>query len=142
MCYYFVNNLVTHGNDCGTALYNAKTYYWLNFNFGSWGWRVSANMYDFNLYGDPSMGLSQKTTTNNPPNIPSTPSGPSSGTIAVSYSFSTSTTDPDADTVKYGWDWNGDSTVDEWTTFFFLRSPPVCHPALRCWLGAPTAVAR
>ena len=52
---------------------------------------------------------------NNPPNTPSEPSGPSSGNISTSLSFSTSTTDPDGDTVKYGWDWNGDGTVDEWS---------------------------
>jgi hypothetical protein len=52
---------------------------------------------------------------NNPPNTPSTPSGPSSGNIGTSLTFSTSTTDPDGDTVKYGWDWDGDGTVDEWS---------------------------
>ena len=52
---------------------------------------------------------------NNPPNTPSTPSGPSSGDVGMPLTFSTSATDPDGDTVKYGWDWNGDGTVDEWS---------------------------
>ncbi|OYT28476.1 hypothetical protein B6U98_04770 [Thermoplasmatales archaeon ex4572_165] len=54
-------------------------------------------------------------TSNDPPNTPSKPSGSSAGNTGVDYSFSTSTTDPDGDQVKYGWDWNGDGTVDEWS---------------------------
>jgi len=53
---------------------------------------------------------------NNPPNTPSKPSGPASGNVDVSYAYSTSTTDPDGEQVSYGWDWNGDSIVDEWTS--------------------------
>ena len=57
-------------------------------------------------------------STNNPPITPSVPSGPSSGNTGVSYQYSTSTTDPDGDNIKYGWDWNGDSNVDEWTNYY------------------------
>ena len=53
-----------------------------------------------------------------PPNTPSQPSGPTEGEIGVSYTYSTSTTDPNNIDVKYGWDWNGDGTVDEWTTWY------------------------
>jgi len=52
---------------------------------------------------------------NGSPETPITPSGPTSGNTGPSYSYSTSSTDPDGDTVKYGWDWNGDEIVDEWT---------------------------
>jgi hypothetical protein len=55
---------------------------------------------------------------NNVPNTPNTPSGPSSGNTETSYIYTTSTTDPDGDNVKYGWDWNGNGIVDEWTGFF------------------------
>lgn len=48
---------------------------------------------------------------------PATPSGPSSGYIGVPYTYSTSATDPSGNQVKYGWDWNGDSVVDEWSGF-------------------------
>jgi len=51
---------------------------------------------------------------NQPPTKPVKPSGPTSGTIGVSYPFSTSATDPENYNVAYGWDWNGDGTVDEW----------------------------
>ena len=52
---------------------------------------------------------------NLPPEKPTPPSGPTIGYIGVSYNYSTSTTDPNNDTIKYGWDWNGDGTVDQWT---------------------------
>jgi PKD repeat protein len=53
---------------------------------------------------------------NHPPYAPSKPSGPISGHTNVSYTYHTNATDPDADNVKYGWDWNGDGTVDEWSS--------------------------
>jgi hypothetical protein len=52
---------------------------------------------------------------NHPPEIPSAPLGSSYGNPGSSYVFSTNTTDVDDDQVKYGWDWNGDYTVDEWS---------------------------
>jgi len=57
----------------------------------------------------------EETTENNPPNTPNTPTGPNTGEVGVTYEFNTSTTDPDNDNVKYGWDWNGDKIVDDWT---------------------------
>jgi len=51
---------------------------------------------------------------NSPPNSPSTPSGPSSGGVGVSYSYSSDTTDPDGDQVKYYFDW--DDGPGDWTS--------------------------
>jgi len=56
--------------------------------------------------------------SNDPPNEPNIPSGPTVGITLESYSYSTNTTDPDGDDVKYGWDWDGDGVVDEWTGFY------------------------
>jgi hypothetical protein len=61
--------------------------------------------------------------TNTPPNNPMVPSGPSAGTIGISYKFSTVTTDPDGDNITYGWDWDGDGTIDEWTAWYASDSP-------------------
>ena len=55
----------------------------------------------------------------NPPYTPQSPSGPTVGLTWTPYSYSTNTTDPDGDDIRYGWDWNGDNTVDEWTTEFY-----------------------
>lgn len=55
---------------------------------------------------------------NNPPNTPNTPIGPSTGKIGISYTFSTGSNDPDNDDIKYGWDWDGDNTIDEWTSLY------------------------
>jgi hypothetical protein len=56
------------------------------------------------------------TVENNNPNKPNTPDGPTSGKIKNSYTYSTSANDPDGHRVKYGFDWDGDDQVDDWTT--------------------------
>jgi len=88
-------------------------------------WISLGNICDFNLYAATGFDPSQKgallstvrvtAETDHSPSTPATPSGPASGNVGTSYSFSTSATDPDGDQVKYGWDWNGDGTVDEWS---------------------------
>ena len=55
---------------------------------------------------------------NEQPYQPDEPSGPSKGITECLYQFSTSTTDPDDDTVKYGWDWDGDDIVNDWTNYY------------------------
>jgi hypothetical protein len=65
---------------------------------------------------------------NNAPLTPSTPSGPTSGSTGNTYSFSTSTTDPDGDNLKYGWDFNGDGTVDIWDDnggYYYTSGAPI-----------------
>jgi len=52
---------------------------------------------------------------NSPPNTPIQPSGPTSGSVGVSYSYSTYATDPDGDDIRYAWDWDGDGIVDEYS---------------------------
>jgi len=53
--------------------------------------------------------------TNNGPNIPTLPDGASNGVIRDSYTYSVSTDDPDGHRIKYGFDWDGDDQVDDWT---------------------------
>jgi len=55
---------------------------------------------------------------NTPPNRPSKPSGTTSGDTGTSYTYSTRATDHDDDIVKFGWDWDGNGAVDEWTGFY------------------------
>ena len=67
-----------------------------------------------------SSGLTVTVTspTNDPPDTPSKPSGPTTGKINTLYTYSTSSTDPNEDMVRYGWDWDGDDIVDEWTSLY------------------------
>jgi len=51
--------------------------------------------------------------SNNPPNTPSVPSGPTSGSPGTSYAYDASATDPDGDQVKYYFDWDDGS--GDWT---------------------------
>ena len=66
------------------------------------------------------------TCSNHPPAKPSTPNGPSELVVGESGTYSTDATDPDpVDIIKYGWDWNGDGDVDEWTGYF--NSGETCY---------------
>ena len=56
------------------------------------------------------------TIINEAPTTPSMPSGPTTGKIQQSYAYTTQATDPDNHQIQYGWDWDGDGTVDEWTS--------------------------
>jgi len=62
--------------------------------------------------------LNKEDEINNQPTTPVLPEGSGSGDTGVSYSYSTVATDPDGDVIKYGWDWDGDDIVDEWTSFY------------------------
>jgi len=53
-----------------------------------------------------------------PPSIPLSPTGQIKGKPRKDYVYSTISTDPNGDLIKYGWDWNGDKNVDEWTTYY------------------------
>jgi hypothetical protein len=54
---------------------------------------------------------------NNEPNSPNQPEGPTDGETNVEYEYTVSTTDPDNDKINYGWDWNGDYIIDEWSSY-------------------------
>ena len=89
-------------------------------------WRISDSsmrgvLYGLNLFGDPSIALKVKSNNNinnQKPNTPSTPTGVTSGISGLEYSFNTTATDPDGDQISYGWDWDGDCIVDEWTKHY------------------------
>ena len=58
-------------------------------------------------------------TVHEPPNTPTTPSGPSYGEVDTYLSYTTSTIDPDGDQVRYGWDVNNDFIVDHWSSYYY-----------------------
>ncbi len=53
---------------------------------------------------------------NQPPDVPSSPSGPSSGDPGVSYSFSSTTADPNDNQIAFQFDW-GDGIQSNWSSF-------------------------
>ena len=55
-------------------------------------------------------------STNNPPNIPSIPSGPASGSVNTPYDFSSSTTDPEGENIAIRFDW-GDGNISNWSSY-------------------------
>jgi len=52
---------------------------------------------------------------NHAPATPFTPSGPDNGSMNTALMFSASATDVDGNELRYGWDWNGDGTVEDWS---------------------------
>jgi len=101
-------NLVISGRSA------SKSHSWSN----AGTYHVKAQARDkYGATSDWSSGLTVRvrSPTNNPPNTPSMPDGPTTGDVDTPYTYSTSATDPNGDQVKYGWDWNGDDTVDDWT---------------------------
>jgi len=75
--------------------------------------------------GSPKPYLEIEYEGNIPPNTPSKPSGPESGLPGTSYTFSTSATDLDNDKIRYGWDWDGNFEIDEWSELISSGSTDV-----------------
>ncbi len=105
LCYEYIMRLSAQELQAGKALFLAK------YSLTPW----IHTLYSFNLYGDPGLNIIPSL---HPPDKPNTPSGETSGKTGKTYPYTTSTIDSDNDMVKYGWDWNGDNTVDEWTGFY------------------------
>jgi PKD domain-containing protein len=52
------------------------------------------------------------------PVVPMQPIGPVEGLSWHELSYETMATDPDLDKIRYGWDWDDDNIVDEWTEYY------------------------
>jgi len=123
ICYDFTDRIANKNEDCGHALYDAKQYVYNNYPWNLW--QDEANMYNFNLYGDPSMGM------NLAPFTPIQPTGATTGIAGLQYTYSSVAFDPTGDNIEYGWDWNGDSTVDQWDDnngAYYVSGQPCATP--------------
>ena len=71
-------------------------------------------------FGEAGIGLflARAYETNFPPFKPDKPSGPPSGKIGREYVYTSTAVDANGDKVRYGWDWDGDGIVDEWTPYY------------------------
>lgn len=58
---------------------------------------------------DPGCSSANDENENAPPNAPSVPSGPSSGTPGQTYTYTSTATDPDGHTIQYTFDWGDGS---------------------------------
>lgn len=78
-----------------------------------------ASVFDLsNQYTDETTAADPEFPNSDPPSIPSKPTGTSSGNIDIKYNFSTSSTEPNGDRIQYGWDWDGNDIVNDWTGLY------------------------
>ena len=89
--------------DPGTMSAGTK-HYWQIVAWDNNGASTSSPIWDFTTAG----GI------NNPPDKPQTPSGKTNGKAGILYPYSTKAIDSDGDKLRYGWDWTGDGSVDQW----------------------------
>jgi hypothetical protein len=82
----------------------------INWDYSTGTWR--AIIQGCLLFADPAQKL-KTPRTNDPPETPAQPIGPSEGPIGVAHTFTATTTDPDNDSVLYMFDW-GDGMYSEW----------------------------
>ncbi|UCD13660.1 MAG: caspase family protein [Thermoplasmatales archaeon] len=64
---------------------------------------------------DDYTGELQLTEAEFPPSKPKTPTGQIIGETNTTYNYSTVSIDPEGGKISYGWDWDSDKIVDEWT---------------------------
>ncbi len=98
--------------------YPSGTKYFINITFyypGTYYVRVKAEDTHGAQSGFSVAKVITITGANDPPNTPTKPTGPDAGSPGHVLTFTTSSTDPDGDQIKFGWDWNGDGTIDEWS---------------------------
>ena len=122
----FTTTIRTHGPDAGGYNFNA------GFDTSYYGATVKLRLLSRTTGGQLTLDKNVETFefyvlnlnyVNTAPSVPAQPSGPTTGTTGELYSYTTSATDLDGDTIRYGWDWNGDGVVDEWTGYVPSGTP-------------------
>jgi len=82
---------------------------------------IKVNYCENDYAGEIEADVELASTTYSPPGAPDTPSKPSGKRRVMKgreYEYSTSCVDPNGGMLSYGWDWDGDMVVDEWTSFY------------------------
>ncbi len=100
--YEFNRYLINNSEKVGEALFDAKWYCNMKYEWG--GWVEYNDLYTFNLYGDPSLSLFGIDIEGKPAK-PSKPIGVETGKIEMNYVYESSTTDPNNDAIYYLFDW-------------------------------------
>lgn len=71
---------------------------------------------------------------------PTTPtiSGPTTGLTKTSYTYTFTSTDPDSDTIRYGVDWDGNGSIDEYAPALGYVSSGTASSVTHSWNSANT----
>jgi len=115
----FMNSCFTY-DECGNS------WDFGNFYGGNYWQDFSVSDIDMNGFGDVPFCILGGGSQDHypliypwdPPGKPATPTGPIQGKVRKEYAYQTASNDPEDDRIQYGWDWNGDKTVDEWTDYY------------------------
>jgi hypothetical protein len=111
--YYYGRDLVSSSKKAGAAFYDVKAD--MGLHGGYWGGESWMNLFDFNLYGDPAISLSEHSSIHSV-TTPDAPSGPAQGLINVSYVYSTAgSLCSFGHSVEYRFDWD-DGTYSDWSS--------------------------
>ena len=102
---YFEAEIIFHPDSPGCHRFNAPNYL------------LIATFYSDNTrYADATAVA--RIVPGEQPTQPQGPVGDTKGKIGETLVFKTSSFDPDGHKIKYGWDWDGNYKVDEWTKFY------------------------
>jgi len=111
--YYYGEELVSNDKSAAKALYDVKSDMGAN-HYTFWDGCHWMNLFDFNLYGEPTMSLSEHLEVHTV-STPDTPVGPSEGAINILYTYTTGgSTCSQGHGVEYRFDW-GDATYSDWS---------------------------
>jgi hypothetical protein len=129
---YFFTTCVTSGNYTqGQAhqwslyeMYSNNLWYYAKYEMFQWG----------ALWGNPDLTMAP-VVVSDPPETPGRPEGPTGGTTDEVLTFTATTTEPDGEPIKYGWDWDGDLEVDDWSDWY--TSGEICTMS-HAWTQAGT----
>jgi hypothetical protein len=108
---YYSADFAGNWSQIANAVENTGEYSWdtTSLSEGSYILKIDA----IDGQGNLGTGYSDIIDISLPPDIPSTPYGPTNGIIGVEYSFSTSTSDPEGRQVNFNFDW-GDGSYSSW----------------------------
>ncbi len=126
-CYYRIQGQSWANEDMNPGTGNIKTGKW--YTLGPRYFSVEGTGEYYFVWNDgtyegraPYTGyFNFEVSVNSPPATISTgdvTTSPSSFYRGESVTFQASTTDPDGDQIRYGWDWDLDNTVDEWSGWY------------------------
>jgi len=130
-------------NNESRYIYKNENYYQVEVSSPGLGWEngefieVKIEKKDFTVWkgnatisinlGYPNQKLPDIFLSPPPPSIPKKPTGPSEAYIGKSYNFSTFSSDPSNFNISYGWDWNNDDAVDEWSNWLISGATCMMH---------------